>query len=45
MKKFLQSTIFALLILMTLPTEYYDILGDVARLGFARQQYGDCFDD
>ena len=31
--------------MMTLPTEYYDILGDVARLGFARQQYGDCFDD
>ncbi len=31
--------------MMTLPVHYYDILGDIARLGFARREFGDCFED
>jgi hypothetical protein len=31
--------------MMTLPEHYYDILGDVARLGFARKEFGSCFDN
>lgn len=30
--------------MMTLPQNYYDILGDVARLGFARRDYEKCFE-
>ena len=30
--------------MLTLPQDYYDILGDVARLGFARKKYGNCFE-
>ena len=30
--------------MMTDEVSYYDILGDIARLGFARREFGDCFE-